>query len=42
MKMRVSKHQGVSPRTRKPVKGTLPTLIKDHIPGLGKFEKTWE
>ena len=31
MKVRVSEHQGVSPRTGKRVKGTLSTLVKDHM-----------
>ena len=30
-KVRVSEHQGVSPRTGKPVKGTLSTSVRDHI-----------
>ena len=30
-KVRVSEHQGVSPRTGKPVKSTLSTSVKDHI-----------
>ena len=30
-KVRVSKHQGVSPRTGKPVKGTLSASLKDHM-----------
>ena len=31
-KVRVSEHQGVSPRTSKPVKGTLFTSVRDHMP----------
>ena len=31
MKVRVSEHQGVSPRTGKRVKGTLSTSVLDHI-----------
>ena len=31
MKVRVSEHQGVSPRTGKRVKGTLSTLVRDHM-----------
>ena len=30
-RVRVSKHQGVSPRTDKPVKGTLSTSVRDHM-----------
>ena len=30
-KVRVSEHQGHSPRTGKPVKGTLPTSVRDHM-----------
>ena len=30
-KVRVSEHQGVSPRTGKSVKGTLSTSVKDHM-----------
>ena len=30
-KIRVSQHQGISPRTGKPVKGTLSTSVRDHI-----------
>ena len=30
-KVRVSEHQGVSPRTGKPVKGTLSTSVMDHM-----------
>ena len=30
-KVRVSEHQGVSPRTGKPVKGTLSTFVWDHM-----------
>ena len=30
-KVRVSEHQGVSPRTGKPVKGTLSASIRDHM-----------
>ena len=30
-KVRVSEHQSVSPRTDKPVKGTLPTSARDHM-----------
>ena len=30
-KVRVSEHQGVSPRTGKPVKGTLSTSVRDHV-----------
>ena len=30
-KVSVSEHQGVSPRTGKPVKGTLSTSVRDHI-----------
>ena len=33
MKVRVSEHQGVSPRTGKRVKGTLSTLVRDHMLG---------
>ena len=29
-KVRVSEHSGVSPRTAKPVKGTLSTSVRDH------------
>ena len=29
-KVRVSEHQGVSPRTSKPVKGTLSTSVRDY------------
>ena len=29
--MRVSEHQGVFPRTGKPVKGTLPASVRDHM-----------
>ena len=29
--VRVSEHQGVSPRTGKPVKGTLSTSVRDHM-----------
>ena len=31
MKVRVSEHQGGSPRTGKRVKGTLPTSVRDHM-----------
>ena len=31
MKVRVSKHQGVSPRTGKPVKRFLSTSVRDHM-----------
>ena len=31
MKVRVSEHQGVSPRTGKHLKGTLSTFVRDHI-----------
>ena len=31
MKVRVSEHQGVSSRTRKHLKGTLPTSVRDHM-----------
>ena len=31
MKIRVSEHQGVSPRTGKRVKGTLSTAVRDHM-----------
>ena len=31
MKVRVSEHQGVSPRTGKHLKGTLSTSVKDHM-----------
>ena len=31
MKVRVSEHQGVSPRTGKHLKGTLPTSVRDHM-----------
>ena len=31
MKVRVSKHQGVSPWTGKHLKGTLPTSVRDHM-----------
>ena len=31
MKIRVSEHQGVSPRTGKRVKGTLSTSGRDHM-----------
>ena len=31
MKVRVSEHQGVSPRTGKYLKGTLSTSVKDHM-----------
>ena len=30
-KVRVSEHQGVSPRTGKPVKATLSTSVRDHM-----------
>ena len=30
-KVRVSEHQGVFPRTGKPVKGTLSTSVRDHM-----------
>ena len=30
-KVRVSEHQGVPPRTGKPVKGTLSTSVRDHM-----------
>ena len=30
-KVRVSEHQGVSPRIAKPVKGNLSTSVKDHM-----------
>ena len=30
-KVRVSEHHGVSPRTGKPVKGTLSTSVRDHM-----------
>ena len=30
-KVRVSEHQGVSPRTGKPLKGTLSTSVRDHM-----------
>ena len=30
-KVRVSEHQGVFPRTGKPVKGTLSTFVRDHM-----------
>ena len=30
-KVKVSEHQGVSPRTGKPVKSTLPTSVRDHM-----------
>ena len=32
MKVRVSEHQSVSPRTGKRVKGTLSTSVRDHMP----------
>ena len=31
MKVRVSEHQVVSSRTGKRVKGTLPTIVRDHL-----------
>ena len=31
MKVRVSEHQGVSPRTGKHLKGTLATSLREHI-----------
>ena len=31
MKVRVSEHQGVSPRTGKHLKGTLSTSVRDHM-----------
>ena len=31
IKVRVSEHQGVSPRTGKRVKGTLSTSVRDHM-----------
>ena len=31
MKVRVSEHQGVSPRTGKRIKGTLSTSVRDHM-----------
>ena len=31
MNVRVSEHQGVSPRTRKRVKGTLSTSVRDKV-----------
>ena len=31
MKVQVSEHQDVSPRTSKPVKGTLSTSVRDHM-----------
>ena len=31
MKVRVSEHQGASPRTGKSVKGTLSTSVRDHM-----------
>ena len=31
LKVRVSEHQGVSPRTGKIVKGTLSTSVRDHM-----------
>ena len=31
MKVRVSEHQGVSPRTVKLLKGTLSTSVRDHM-----------
>ena len=31
MKVRVSEHQGVSPRTGKKLKGTLLTSMRDHV-----------
>ena len=31
MKVRISEHQGVSPRTGKRVKGTLSTSVRDHM-----------
>ena len=31
MKVKVSEHQGVSPRTGKHLKGTLPTSVRDHM-----------
>ena len=30
-KVRVSEHQSVSPRTGKPIKGTLSTSVRDHM-----------
>ena len=31
MKVRISEHQGVSPRTEKRVKGTMSTSVRDHM-----------
>ena len=31
LKVRVSKHQGVSPTTGKPIKSTLSTSVRDHM-----------
>ena len=31
MKVRISEHQGVSPRTGKRVKGTFSTSVRDHM-----------
>ena len=31
MKVRISEHQGASPRTGKPVRGTLSTSVRDHM-----------
>ena len=31
MKVRVSEHEGLSPRTGKDLKGTLATSVRDHM-----------
>ena len=41
MKGRVSEHQVVSPRTRKRVKGALPTTVMDHLLNRDR-EVAWE
>ena len=41
MKDRVSEHQVVSPRTRKRVKGALPTTVMDHLLNCDR-EVAWE
>ena len=41
MKIWVSEHQGVSPRTGKQVKGTLSTSVRDHMLNC-EHTVTWE
>ena len=41
MKARVSEHLGVSPRTRKPVKGTLSTSVRDRML-ISDHQGAWE